>query len=97
MLNGDRPETEIVFDEDVRAVAEFMLANVAAAKLVSVASAVAQIAPVLWGHYAQEPVRALTLQYAPIWDQIRRTQSSATKLAPSCSHAGDGSAGEMAC
>jgi hypothetical protein len=47
MVVRDRPEMEIVVDDNVRAVCEFMLANMEAAKLASVANAVAQLAPVL--------------------------------------------------
>jgi hypothetical protein len=70
---------ELVFDVDARAVFEFMLANVPAAKLVAVANAVAQIAPVLWGHYKSEEVRALTWEWSSISACDPRTRSTASE------------------
>ena len=44
-----RDSPELVFDDEVRTVFEFMLANMPTAKLVAVANSIAQIAPVLLG------------------------------------------------
>lgn len=52
---------QLQFDPDVQAVAEFMQRNIEAARLVSVAAAVAALAPILWGRYAAEPVVPLAL------------------------------------
>lgn len=53
-------------DPDVKAVAAFMQANIAADRLVSVASAVEGLAPALWGQYDRAEVQALSLCYDPI-------------------------------
>jgi hypothetical protein len=65
----------VVLDEDVRAVAEFMLARVAASRLVAVADGLATIAPLLWGSYQAEAVQVLRLMSAPISVGDPRTQS----------------------
>lgn len=52
---------EIEMDADVKAVMEFMQRTLPAARLVSVSEAVRKIAPVVWGHYPTEEVRALNL------------------------------------
>jgi hypothetical protein len=91
MTIGNRPEMELALDQDVRAVCEFMLANMPAAKLVSVAKAMAEIAPVLWGHYPTEEIRALSWRSAPILACDPHTQSVASECAPGQSYAGDDS------
>jgi hypothetical protein len=92
MTMRDRPEMELVLDQDVRAVCEFMLANMPAAKLVSVAKAMAEIAPVLWGHYPAEEIRALSWRWAPILACDPHTQSVASEYALAQSYAGGDSA-----
>ena len=57
---------ELEIDPDVKAVAEFMQSNMPAAKLVSVASAIAALAPILWGKYEAESVFALRLIASPL-------------------------------
>jgi len=47
---------ELVIDDDVRAVAEFMQSRIPAARLVGVAAGVHAFAPLLWGRYAAEQV-----------------------------------------
>lgn len=62
-------------DADVQAVAEFMQANIAASKLVSVATAIGRLAPILWGHFDAETVLPLTLKSeAPISPDGPHTQ-----------------------
>lgn len=66
---------ELLIDDDVKAVAEFMQQHVPAAKLASLASAVAELAPLLWGRYDREPVTALYLLPPPISRHDPHTQS----------------------
>ena len=58
-------------DPDVKAVAEFMQRNVAAAKLVGVAASVSALAPILWSRYEKEEVDALLLREPPITESLR--------------------------
>ena len=51
----------IAIDPDVKAVAEFMQSSLPAARLRSVAERVAALAPLLWGHFPAEEVRAIAL------------------------------------
>lgn len=57
---------DLEMDADLKLVMEFMRENLPASKLVGVAQALAAVAPVLWGHYEREEVRALTLMNPPI-------------------------------
>jgi hypothetical protein len=50
---------EIVVDQDMQAVAEFMQRNIPADRLVAVAKGVGDIAPILWGHVAGSPKESL--------------------------------------
>jgi hypothetical protein len=52
---------KLEMDSDVQAVAEYMLRNISANKLVSVAEQLPQIARLLWEKYPQEPCAGLTL------------------------------------
>jgi len=58
---ADPSACELSMDQHVKLVAEFMRAHVPAAKLVNVAQALAELAPILWGKYEREEVRALAL------------------------------------
>lgn len=51
----------IIVDDDLRTVAEYMQANVAAAKLVPLAEALNAVAPLLWGRYGRDDLVALSL------------------------------------
>lgn len=42
-------------DPDVKAVLEFMQANIAAPRLVGIANRLPEMAKLLWGHHPQEP------------------------------------------
>jgi hypothetical protein len=56
----------IEINPEVKAVMEYMQQILPAARLVPVADAVQKIAPILWGHYPTEEVRALELNDKPI-------------------------------
>lgn len=84
---------EIVIDPDVKAVAEFMQKSMPAAKLVSVASAVAALAPILWKRYQREDVDVLTLRHPqPPFVNNSTSLPIASECAPVCTCVGDGSA-----
>jgi hypothetical protein len=53
MKNGK----ELVFDNDLKMVLEFMQDNIPAAKLTGIAETLPQMARLLWAHYPQEPVQ----------------------------------------
>lgn len=59
-------------DADVKAVAEFMQANIAASRLVGVATAIGRLAPILWGRYSADDVQALSLAH----EQCRSTENA---------------------
>ncbi|MCI1244223.1 MAG: hypothetical protein LKI99_06185 [Acetobacter fabarum] len=46
-------ETQVVMDEDLKKVCEFMQRNIAADRLVSVAENLGAMAPILWGRYGR--------------------------------------------
>jgi hypothetical protein len=86
---------ELIIDSDVKDVAEFMQSNMPAAKLVSVASAMAALAPILWGHFDAESVAALRLKPLPLIlddDQHRHSGTELRCLGLVC--VGGGIAGE---
>ena len=70
---------DLIADQDVQSVVEFIQRSVPATRLVSVANAVAGIAPLLWGHHKAEEVLPLQLVCPPISDGGRRTQSVASE------------------
>ncbi len=53
---------EVLMDKDLLAVADFMQANMAAVKLVSIAEAMPTLAKLLWGHNPQEPIRPIAIE-----------------------------------
>lgn len=58
---------EIVIDDDVKAVAEFMQTHISnASRLVPVANALAALAPAMWGQYPAATVQPLRLEARPI-------------------------------
>jgi hypothetical protein len=87
----EEPSMELIIDPDVKAVAEFMQSRMPAAKLVSVASAIAALAPILWGNYGAEAIDALRLISLPL-DSAgdRHIQRDARQLIPEMASAGDG-------
>lgn len=87
-------DQQLVLDEDVKAVLEFMQAKIATCKLVQVAEVIPQMASVLWRHYTQEPF----LPVALIGRQLNRLDGipqAATESAPDRVDVGDGSATVM--
>lgn len=89
---------DLVFDEDVKAVAEFMQERLSANRLVSVANGLAAIAPLLWGRYDAEPVSVLQLVSPPPvnLDRDQRTQPGASGSAPDRARADDDFEAEVA-
>ena len=75
-------QSEFVIDDDVHAVAEFMQRSIPAMKLVAVASRVSAVAPLLWGEYQPESVRALRLVSLPISGCDQRKQSVSSGFPP---------------
>lgn len=75
---------DLEIDQDVKAVAEFMQRNIAASKLVAVASTVAAMAPLLWAHHDSEPVRGMFLREpsSSARGQHTRSDTSGSPLAP---------------
>lgn len=82
--------SRVVLDDDVQAVLEFMQRRVAAQKLVGVARAVADVAPILWGHFDADAVRCLGLQCPPI--SVSDPRSDASEFSPGHTCAGGDSA-----
>ena len=86
---------QLEIDCDVKAVAEFMQANMPASKLLGVATAIGRLAPILWGHFSADDVYALALRGEPVTsrdDLHIPPSSSESRLA--IANAGDGSAAE---
>lgn len=57
---------ELALDPDVQAVAEFMQKSLTAAKLISVADVMPNVARLLWSQYPQEPCVGLKLSEAGV-------------------------------
>jgi hypothetical protein len=55
-------KTELLMDNDLRAVVEFMQENLESQKLVGIADSLPGIARLLWGDVAQEPVKAISVR-----------------------------------
>ena len=66
-------------DQYLQEVAEFMQQRIPASALVSVAAGLKAIAPLLWGHYSQEPITPLRLRNEPISACDPHTQSSSSE------------------
>ena len=67
---------QLIFDPEVQAVAEFMQERIPANRLANVASGLAKIAPLIWGHYQAEDVKTIRLLAEPILACDPHTQSS---------------------
>ena len=52
-------------DENLKLVAEFMKLNLPASRLVSVASALKDVAPIFWGFHEAETIRPMLLMHEP--------------------------------
>lgn len=83
---------DILLDDDLRAVAEFMQRHVAAAKLVPIAEAMNALAPILWGRYGRDALTPLVLRERPISDCDQQTRSAAigSRLDPVDADGGSG-------
>lgn len=88
MSERDRP---IEIDAEASDVLAYMARNIPTSRLVGVANAVGKLAPLLWGHFASEEVRAARLCYPAIsaCDPHRRPDASEPRPVEAC--AGDGS------
>jgi hypothetical protein len=60
-MSTDRAAINLMVDEDVRLVLEFMQEEISATRLIGVAKALPQMAMLLWGHRQQELVITLSL------------------------------------
>jgi hypothetical protein len=81
----------LIADEDVRRVLEFMQSTISADRLVAVATGVHALAPIVWGHFEAEGSSALRLVTSPLnaprAEHIRRDARSPL---PELVGAGDG-------
>ena len=69
---------QIVTDENVKTVLEFMEANIPAERLIGVTDALPQMARLLWDHLPQEPVCPMRLSVTkPMSDQESQLHSTA--------------------
>ena len=75
---ADEKKTNLVLDDDVHRVIEFMQAEIPAARLVAVAAGIAQLAPIVWEEYQQEKIQAFRLVSRPISDHDPQTQSASS-------------------
>ena len=64
---------DLVLDSDIKAVLEYMQANVPASKLIGVAERVQELARPLWGQFPQEPCHSISL-VSPKLDQGNQSQ-----------------------
>ena len=83
---------ELTIDPDVKSVAEFMQGSMPAAKLISVASAVAALAPSLWGHFEAEEIVSLRLMPSPLSEPRAEHTQQVAKSPGFAGDAGDDSA-----
>ena len=87
---------DLVMDHHVQRACELLQCEIPAAKLIAVAESIAALAPVLWGHYQAEPVRALCLNWpSPTSADDLPKQQGANVSFPEPACAGDGSVGEV--
>jgi hypothetical protein len=61
---------EIIIDNDVKAVLEFMQRNFVAARLISIAAGVNDVAPILWNRHARESIDTLSLVAAGLTSPV---------------------------
>jgi hypothetical protein len=79
--NRDRA-SQLILDECVQSVLEFMQSKIATSKLVSIADSLPQLARLLWAHYPQEPCVALDLvAHLPMASSSRVKPTDATESA----------------
>ena len=82
---------DMVVDQHMQAVLEFMQANVPAGKLVGVAHHLPEMARLLWGRFPQEPCIAVDL-LLPKTEEVNRLPQVSTESSPvqACEHDGSG-------
>lgn len=84
-------------DSDVGAVIEIMQRTIPAARLVSVAQAVSELAPLLWGQYEKEGIAApLLCGYARPDDGVQQQRSTPIAHRPGDRCGVDGGSGAAA-
>ncbi|MGE0723254.1 MAG: hypothetical protein AB7O45_02705 [Alphaproteobacteria bacterium] len=59
-------EMTLVMDPEVKEILTYMQRSLPAARLVPVATAIAAVAPILWGHFDAEVARTLWLELPPL-------------------------------
>jgi hypothetical protein len=57
---------ELILDDDLKSVVEFMQSNIATSKLVGIAESLPKMAKLLWDRYPQEPIAGLSLCAEPL-------------------------------
>jgi hypothetical protein len=77
---------ELILDDDLKSVVEFMQSSIAARKLMGVAESLRKMAKLLWDGYPQEPMRVAGL-VSPKVDQSRECASG---CCPGPAYVGDG-------
>jgi hypothetical protein len=85
MSRTDRAVKQLVVDEDVRLVLEFMQDKIEAVKLIGVAEALPQMARLLWVRYPQEPILAASFV---LTKECSQSLSHATECGPAMASAG---------
>ena len=65
-IHRDRAKMQLVADEHLQSVLEFMWGNVPPAKVIGVAEAIPQVARLLWANDLQEPYSAIKLECDPM-------------------------------
>lgn len=88
-MNANR----ISIDSDLEKTIDFMQRNLPTDKLVGVAASLNGIAPLLWGHYAVQPLTAISLDREAIETHVSQPVASESHPADKC--VGGDSAGAM--
>jgi len=81
-MNRDRVELDLVVDRDVKAVLEFMQANIPTARLIGVVESLPKIGRLLWDQYEQEPVEAIRMKLPSASEVVDQSRSVATESFP---------------
>jgi hypothetical protein len=96
MSRTDRVAMQIALNEDVKAVLEFMQANIETVKLVGVADSLPQLARLLWDGFPQEPCTAISLELSKTGEESQKPQAS-TESSPGQLCVGGDSVAEAVC
>ena len=82
-MSENRDRAELILDEDVQTVLEFMQRKIVTSRIVAVAENLPQMARLLWGHYPQESLVVCNLlPELPKASTSHGKQSSATESVP---------------